>query len=192
MSDSPLTLFNRLRQAPDNQAWTQFVRLYTPLLFGWARNCGESDHDAADLVQEVFVAFLKTLPTLRIDEPGQLRAWLRTVMLNKLRDRKRREVRAEKGLQELRPEAELPQGAESFWDTEYYQKLARRALRVMQAEFNPSTWKACWETVVEGRPVANVAQELGITENAVYVAKCRVLRRLRQELSDLGENGTVF
>ena len=57
----------------------------------------------------------------------------------------------------------------------------------MQAEFAPTTWKACWETVVQGRRRQEVARELGISENAVYVAKCRVIRRLRQELIGLVE-----
>ena len=108
-------------------------------------------------------------------------------MLNKLRDRKRRQARADKALGQLGPEAEIPDGAEAFWETEYRQELARRALRLIQTEFAPTTWKACWETVVHGRPTQEVAQELGISENAVYVAKCRVLRRLRQELSGLVE-----
>jgi RNA polymerase sigma-70 factor (ECF subfamily) len=57
----------------------------------------------------------------------------------------------------------------------------------MQADFAPATWKACWETVVEGRAPEEVARELGVSENAVYLAKCRVLRRLRQELTGLVE-----
>ena len=64
-------------------------------------------------------------------------------------------------------------------------KLDRRALRLMQTEFAPNTWKACWETVVQDRPSDEVARELGISENAVYLARCRVLRRLRQELAHL-------
>jgi RNA polymerase sigma-70 factor (ECF subfamily) len=162
------------------------VHLYTPLLFSWARRCGETEHDAADLVQEVFVTLLQNLPTFQTDHTaGKFRAWLRTVMLNKLRDRKRRESRTAKVLAQRPPEPELPDGAEAFWEAEYQQELARRALRLMQAEFAPATWKACWETVVRGRPTAEVAREFGITENAVYIAKCRVLRRLRQHLTGL-------
>ena len=157
-------------------------------MFYWARRQGETEHDAADLVQEVFVALLQTLPTFAYDrQSGKFRGWLRTLMLNKLRDRKRREVREEKALAKRLPEAEVPDGAEQFWEKEYQQELTRRALRLMQAEFTPNTWKACWETVVQGRPSDEVARALGMSENAVYIAKCRVLRRLRQELSGLVE-----
>jgi len=62
-----------------------------------------------------------------------------------------------------------------------------RALCLMQADFQPATWKACWAYVVEDRPAANIAAELGITINAVHLAKARVLRRLRHELEGLWE-----
>jgi len=163
------------------------VHLYTPLLFFWARRCGESEHDAADLVQEVFVALVQTLPTFEYDRQGRFRAWLRTILLNKLRDRKRRAARAEKALVQRGPQAEPPDLVEVFSETEYRQGLARRALQLMQAEFAPTTWKACWETVVQGRSPDEVARELGISENAVYIARCRVLRQLRHELSGLVE-----
>jgi len=158
------------------------------LLFYWARRCGETEHDAADVVQEVFVALVRTLPTFQYDQQnGNFRGWLRTLMLNKVRDRKRRQAREVKALAQHPPEPEVPGNAEVFWETEYQQELTRRALRLMQAEFAPTTWKACWETVVQGRSPDEVARELGITENAVYISKCRVLRRLRQELSGLVE-----
>jgi RNA polymerase sigma-70 factor (ECF subfamily) len=57
----------------------------------------------------------------------------------------------------------------------------------MQSEFQPTTWKACWETVAHGRPAAKVAAELRISIDSVYTAKSRVLRRLRQELAGLLE-----
>jgi RNA polymerase sigma-70 factor (ECF subfamily) len=180
------TLLERLRGVADEAAWRRFVQLYTPLLFYWARRCGESDHDAADLVQEVFATLLEKLPTFQYDRNhGLFRSWLRTLTLNKLRDRKRREAREHEALSQRPAEFEAADGAEAFWETEYQHELARRALELMQAEFAPTTWKACWETVVVGRPADEVARELGVSENAVYIARCRVLRRLREELTGL-------
>jgi RNA polymerase sigma-70 factor, ECF subfamily len=151
----------------------------------WARGWGQTEQDAADLVQEVFVVLVQTLPTFQSDRSGTFRKWLRTVLLNKLRDRKRGEVRADRGRTQRPVEQELPDGAELFSEAEYREALARRALELMQAEFAPTTWRACWQTVVQGRSGADVARELGMTENAVYIARCRVLRRLRQELTGL-------
>jgi RNA polymerase sigma-70 factor, ECF subfamily len=156
------------------------VHLYTPLLFAWARRCRETEHDAADLVQEVFAVLVQTLPAFRYDRSGKFRGWLRTLMMNKLRDRKRRQARSDKALDKLRHLVELSE-AEAFWETDYRRAVARRALHLMQADFAPATWKACWETVAEGRAPAELARELGISENAVYIAKHRVLQRLRHE-----------
>ncbi len=181
------TLLERLREPGDEAAWSRLVDLYTPLLFAWARRCGESEDDSADLVQEVFVALVQTLPSFQYDPSSKFRGWLRTLLLNKLRDRKRREVRADRALAQRPQEEQLPDVAELFWEKEYHKELARRALQLMQAEFAPATWQSCWKTVVESRTVADVARELGLTDNAVYLARCRVLRRLRQELAGLME-----
>jgi RNA polymerase sigma-70 factor (ECF subfamily) len=74
---------------------------------------------------------------------------------------------------------------EPFDEGEYRQQLVRQALQIMQAEFEPTTWKACWEATVSGRSAAEIAQELGVSVNVVYSAKNRVLSRLRQELAGL-------
>jgi RNA polymerase sigma-70 factor, ECF subfamily len=78
-----------------------------------------------------------------------------------------------------------PHGLEAAWEDEDRRYLVRRALKLMQENFEPTTWKACWEFVAENRAAAEVAAELGITLNAVYLAKSRVLRRLRAEFQDL-------
>jgi len=131
---------------------------------------------------------VQKMPQFTYDNRKSFRSWLRTVTLNKWRDRCRRlaarpqEVMA----QQLLDEADAPAEG-SFGELEYRQHLVNRALELMQAEFQPTTWKACWEAVVVGRPAADVARQLGISENAVHLAKGRVLRRLRQELQGLLE-----
>src|SRR5205823_10763699 len=114
------------------------------------------------------------------------RGWLRIVMLNKWRDRQRRRtVGAVPQSEALLGDLVGPDDAADFEEAEYRQHLVRRALRLMQVEFQPTTWRACWEHVVSGRTAAAVAAELGLSPGAVYVAKSRVLARLRQELKDL-------
>jgi RNA polymerase sigma-70 factor (ECF subfamily) len=78
-----------------------------------------------------------------------------------------------------------PEQAADIGEVEFQQQLTIRALQLMQAEFQPTTWQACWETVVRGRSGADVARELGISVNAVYLARSRVLRRLREELGGM-------
>ncbi len=78
-----------------------------------------------------------------------------------------------------------PDDMETAWEAEYREHVVARALSVMRADFQESTWKACWEMVVSSRPAAEVAAELGLTVGAVYAAKVRVMNRLREELQGL-------
>jgi RNA polymerase sigma-70 factor (ECF subfamily) len=189
MDQTPVSLLERLRnpatQEVMGQAWTRFVKLYTPLLYHWARRLGLQSADAADLVQDVFALLLRKLPQFTYDRQKSFRSWLRTVLLNKWREKGRRPSLVPHGTSPLPPDLAGDDSAEQFAEAEYRQYLTGRALELMQAEFQPATWKACWEHVVSGRSAAEVAAELGISEGAVYVAKHRVLRRLRQEMAGL-------
>jgi RNA polymerase sigma-70 factor (ECF subfamily) len=179
------TLLERLRQPAEQDAWGRFVQLYTPLLYTWTRHFGLNEADAADLVQEVFTILVQKLPEFRY-EPGKgFRHWLRTITVNKWRDHlRRRAVIPTAGLAAL-DEMAAPEDSGAFGEAEYRQHLVRRALQLMQSEFSPKTWRACWEHVAAGRPAAEVAAELGISVGSVYVAKSRVMSRLRQELKGL-------
>jgi RNA polymerase sigma-70 factor (ECF subfamily) len=186
MDTTPVSLLEQLRQPADEAAWRRFVHLYTPLLYSWARRVNLQDQDASDLVQDVLIVLVRKLPEFQYDKRKKFRAWLRTVLLNKWRDsRKKSALRAKRAEEAGFPELADPYQTDGLEEAEYRQYLASRALRLMQAEFETSTWKAFWEYLVEGRPAAEVARRLGITVNAVYLAKCRVLRRLREELAGL-------
>ncbi|MDX1970709.1 MAG: sigma-70 family RNA polymerase sigma factor [Planctomycetaceae bacterium] len=184
LTTTSLTLLERLGRGADDAAWGRFVELYTPLLLAWCRRLGLSDADAADMAQTVFVTLYEKLPEFRYDPARSFRAWLKTVLLNAWRNqvRQRKNRSADGGgtadpdqIPDTDPRLQLD-------EAEYRAHLVRRALKLMQEQFEPKTWKACWAFVVEDRPAAQVAQELGISENAVYLAKSRVLRHLRHEL----------
>lgn len=186
MTKTPANLLERLRAPFEPEAWARFVTLYTPLIYAWARRVGLQEQDAADLVQEVFVTLLQVLPTFTYDRHKSFRRWLRTITLNKWRNSQKkwdnRVLRAKAGDPN---QAAATDDLEDLWESEYQQHLAGRALRIMRADFQETTWKACWETAVEGRPAAEVAAELRLTVGAVYAAKFRVLDRLRHELQGL-------
>ncbi len=182
--ETPVSLLQRLRHAPTPEAWSRFVQLYLPLICYWGRQSGLQDSDVADLSQEVFALLLEKLPEFAYDQHKSFRNWLRTVTLNKWRELCRRRGLAA-GAASVLPEVATVDPAQQVWEDEHNQYLATRALKLMQGDFDAATWKACWETAVEGRPAAAVASELGMSVGAVYAAKSRVLRRLRQELQDL-------
>ena len=186
MSTTSISLLERLRRPEESEAWSRFVRLYTPLLFYWARRTGLNQEDSADLVQEVLTVLVRKLPTFQYEPGKSFRSWLHTITLNKWREWGRRKALPRPGGDDPGlSEAAVAPPDEPFEEAEYREQLVRRALEVMQSEFEPATWKACWETTVSGRPAAEVAAELGVSVDVVYGAKSRVLRRLRQELSGL-------
>jgi RNA polymerase sigma-70 factor, ECF subfamily len=185
METTSTSLLQHVRNSGDHDAWQRFVQLYTPVLYSWTRRMGLQAQDAADLVQDVFVVLLKQLPQFSYDRHKSFRAWLRTILVNKWRDRQRHDAvigiaAGDATLGLTNPPDELDLDAE-----EYRQYLVSRAMEIMVGSFQPVTWRACWENVVGGRDAEDVARELGITVNAVYVAKSKVLRRLRQELNGL-------
>ncbi len=189
MYTTSATLLERVRLRTDHAAWDRFVQLYTPFLYHCGRKSGLEESDAADAVQDVFLVLLEKLPTFQYSQDGSFRAWLRTVTVRKCfeRFRKRHEVAVGGSEAELIDQLQADD-SEALWDIDYREHLVARALEIMQAEFEPTTWQACWQTIVEDRPAAEVAAELGITRNAVFVARCRVLRRLRDEFGDLVED----
>lgn len=180
MNTTPVSLLERLRQPAEPSAWPRFVQLYTPLLYHWARRTGLQAADAADLVQDVLTLLVQKLPEFQYDGRQSFRGWLRMVTLNQWRDHCKR-----KRPGTLDGDVTAPDDLTAFEEAEYRQQLVARALRIMQADFQPATWKACWQHVVHERPAAAVARELGMTVGAVYAAKFRVLGRLRQELAGL-------
>jgi RNA polymerase sigma-70 factor (ECF subfamily) len=186
MATTSITLLERLRQPNDKAAWERFVELYTPLIYYWARRSGLQSADAADLAQDVFAALVQQMTDFHYDQRKSFRSWLRTVTLNKWREKqRRRKVTTLQGNDPVLTELSSPEDPEAFTEAEYHQFLTRRALELMKAEFALPTWKACWELVVSGRRAAEVASDLGMSIDSVYSAKSRVLRRLREELADL-------
>jgi RNA polymerase sigma-70 factor (ECF subfamily) len=183
MPDTSLTLLERLRHPNQPDAWARFVRLYAPLLLGWARGCGLQDADAEDLTQLVLVKLIRLLPAYRRADGGSFRRWLFTIARNEARDfRTRRPTRPlppADGLATVAASAPEPD------DGAYRHELAHRALELVRGDFEPRTWDAFERFVLRGEPAATVAADLGLTANAVYLARNRVLTRVRAELAGL-------
>src|SRR5262249_24724071 len=123
--------------------------------YTWGRRAGLREEDTADLAQEVFLKLMEVLPKFQYDAHKGFRRWLQTVTLNTWRDLcKRRRPLA--GNEEAVAAAAVPDGLEAFWAAEDSQHVVSRAITLMQADFQPTTWKAFWEQVVAGRPAREV------------------------------------
>jgi RNA polymerase sigma-70 factor (ECF subfamily) len=189
---APLTqpsLLVRIRDVQDSQAWSQFVEIYAPLVYAYARKHGFQDADAADVTQDVLRALAGSAAKSPYDpKRGSFRAWLFTVVRNKLRSFLTRRTRHCRGsgdsaaqeLLEAQPAREAAEAAS--WDHEYEQRLFTWAAEQVRGCFQETTWQAFWQTAVEGAAPRDVARKLRITAGAVYIAKSRVLARLREQI----------
>jgi RNA polymerase sigma-70 factor (ECF subfamily) len=192
MAEPPLTrvtLLTRLRDGSDADAWREFIRLYGPVVYGFARNRGLQDADAADLMQEVMRSIARNAGKMEYDpKRGTFRGWLYTVTRNKIynflngqknRPRASGDSGAQERLDAVPDRADTP---DADWDREYQRRLSAKAMERVRHEFHKATWEAFWGTAVEGRPAGEVGVGLKMSPGAVYVAKSRVLARLREEV----------
>jgi RNA polymerase sigma-70 factor, ECF subfamily len=189
MTTTSLSLIEKLaRPELDQIAWGRFVDLYAPLLHFWALKNGLRRDEAADLVQDVLIELMRRLPRFEYDPEQSFRSWLRRIIQNRAIDYFRRKGRQpQQAASGELTSLNAAHHVQSFTDDEYRSQLARRALELVQSEFSETTWRACWMHIVEDRDGAHIARELGITRNAVFLAKRRVLARLREELAGLWE-----
>jgi RNA polymerase sigma factor (sigma-70 family) len=187
------SLLLRIRDPSDRLAWNDFVQLYAPLIHAYGMHRGLQDADAADLVQEVMRRVARSIPQFEYDRSrGSFRGWLLTVTPNELRKMAaRKSSRAQasgdtavRSLLEQEPDE--PAGDDQ-WDREYQWNLFLWAAERVKAEFRAATWQAFWRTVVEGQAIEPVAQELKLSTGAVYIARSRVIARIRQEIATVEE-----
>lgn len=188
-----LSLLDRVRAA-DPQAWQRLVHVYSPLIFSWCRRTGLGPDDAADVMQDVWQSVSGAIGRFRrADGAGTFRGWIWTITRNKLRDHFRAhtdEAAAEGGSTACARLREVPDGEpeDSADDPSGGTGgLLRRAVELIRGDFAEGTFQAFWLTAVDGRSAAEAAAALGTTVDAVYQAKSRVLRRLREELGELVE-----
>jgi RNA polymerase sigma-70 factor (ECF subfamily) len=186
-------LLTRARDLTDRPAWERLVAIYEPLLHGWLRRQGVQHTDAEDLVQGVLSAVAAELQGFRHNgRTGAFRAWLRTMLVNRLRAfRRSQRVRSacQSGSDLLARLADVLDDPASDltrrWDDDHDRFVAHRLLERVATEFQPKTWRAFCRVAVDGADPDQVAEELGISVASVYAAKSRVLRRLHDEAGGL-------
>jgi RNA polymerase sigma factor (sigma-70 family) len=191
MSDAPTTrasLLVRLRDAKDATAWQDFVLLYSPLVKRFALRRGLQDADAADLVQDVLHAVSTGAERLEYDsQRGTFRGWLLTIAHRKFCNLLTRQQRPGRGsgdsdMQQLLNEHPDREDSD-VWERDYQQAVFAWAAERVRPTISPSTWQAFWETAVEGCSGQEVADKLGLTAAAVYLAKSRITLRIKEQVA---------
>jgi len=192
MLPTSASLLDRLHGPADPTAWDRLTAVYSPLIRGWLRKQNVRDDDAEDLVQEVLVVVVRRFPDFEHNgRTGAFRAWLRMIAVNVSRDfwKARRLRPAVVGGSDfgavLDRLADPTDDLSREWDKEHDLFVARRLLEILRPQFEEKTWTAFERFALKGEAAAEVAKDLGITSNAVFIAKSRVLARLREEAAGL-------
>jgi RNA polymerase sigma-70 factor (ECF subfamily) len=191
MAETSLTLLDRLQKQTDQESWRRLVDIYAPLIRFWLSRSPLQSADHEDLTQEVLKIVVQKLPEFQRRREGSFRAWLRVVTVNCLREfwRSSKHQPVATGdsdflqkLQELEdPQSELAK----VWNSEHDRHVVRRLLELIGPQFEPTSLHAFRKVVLEGLKPSQVAAELGISVNAVFLAKSKILRQLRQEIAGL-------
>ncbi len=191
------SLLIRIRDTADHEAWNQFVEVYAPLIHHFARKKGLQEADAADLTQDVLRQISDCIGRFQYaPDRGSFRAWLFTVTRNRILNFFTRGDRAAKGsgdtsvrrLLEQQPASDEEQ---ADWDRELEKHLFACAVEKVRPEFHQNSWQAFWKTAVENQSASAVAAELDISVGAVYIAKSRVLARLKDVVATLGDGDAL-
>jgi RNA polymerase sigma-70 factor (ECF subfamily) len=194
-----LSLLVRLRDAADERAWAEFVSIYEPAVYGFARKKGLQDADARDLCQEVMGSVARAIDRWDPDPcKGPFRAWLFRIARNLLINRAASERRHTRGsgesdihdLLEQQPADETADSA--LFDVQYKRQLFQWAATMVRSEFTDATWHAFWKTAVDDRGIRDVADELGLTTGAVYIARSRVIAKLRERINQVEGRTPLF
>ena len=193
------------------EAWSRLTSVFSPIVYRWSRESGLNAADSADVVQEVFIAVARNIPTFaRQKEKGSFRSWLATITRNKVRDRFRkiqRGVNAHGGTEAFQRLNSFPAASDSNVEasTSNFQsaeqsdemlsqvidhrqlesRISSRVLNLVKENCDQKTWQAFWLTTIKERSAADVAEELKMSIASVYQAKSRILRRIRSQMDEL-------
>ncbi len=181
------SLILRLPSADDASAWEEFVAIYEPFVYRFARRGGLQDADARELVQNVMLSVARAVGRWKPDAArGRFRTWLFRIARNQLIDvlnKRQRTAIDRTATDELSALDQLvaKQGSAEFV-MEHRRQLFRWAAERVQSAVKEATWQAFWRTAVDEQPVEQVASELGLSVGAVYIARSRVLAKLQEEV----------
>jgi RNA polymerase sigma-70 factor (ECF subfamily) len=192
MNTTSLGLLERLKHArPDASEWRKLRDIYLPMIRRWLSRLPSLHDEVDDLSQEVLVVLFRELPSFERRRDGSFRAWLRQITVNRMFafwKTRRKQPLAMGGPETDQLLAQLADPTSDLarqWDQDHDRHVFQKLLAIVEGDFEPSTWQAFTRFAVAGRPAAQVAGELGMTESAVVQAKFRILKRLREEAGEL-------
>ncbi|HEY2413993.1 MAG TPA: sigma-70 family RNA polymerase sigma factor [Pirellulaceae bacterium] len=185
LPETRASLLLRLPDAADARAWDDFAAVYAPLVYRLARRQGLQPADSDDLVQEVLTTVARSVESwLARGDRGPFRAWLlriaRNQAINVLTRHKNKETAGNSAVSHCLNEIPANNDDHSEFDLEHRRQLFQRAEDRVREEVTQRTWQAFWHSTIEDQPIPEVAKRLEMTIGNVYVARSRVMTRLRE------------
>jgi RNA polymerase sigma-70 factor (ECF subfamily) len=185
-------LIQRLQDGGDNAAWEEFASIYRPIIVRMALSKQLQLDDAEDLAQQVLLLVLKNISKWKTDPArARFRTWLQTVVRNTTINALSRRPRdqASGGTTSLQQLQQRPDKADSLWfDLQWQRETLRWVAQKVRGEFESTTWTAFWDTAIEQLSAQEVAGRIGMSVGAVYIARSRVMQRIKQRIAELDED----
>jgi RNA polymerase sigma-70 factor (ECF subfamily) len=188
-----ISLLLKLRDENDQVAWERFVTLYAPVVYGFARRKGLRDADAADMAQDVLLSVVQQMRKWTYSsERGSFRGWLFTIARNRLKNWRSSTARrmdatgGDDHHDALQAETDPVSDVEE-WDAQYAQQVLHLAADIVREQVSEQTWLAFEMTALAGTSGAAAAESLGISVGAVYLARGRVMARLKEQVQQIGD-----
>ncbi len=193
--ETQATLIARLRDPDDQRTWDEFVRLYRPAIYRFARGQGLQDADAQDVTQKVLLAISQAAERWQPDESrGKFRAWLaqitRNAVINVVTRDARKRGSGRSSIAQALAETPACEDADEQWRKEKQIQRYRAAAEIVQPQCTATVWQAFYLTAVQDKPIDQTASELGVSVGVVYAARSRVLKRLRAAAQQIEQDET--
>jgi RNA polymerase sigma-70 factor (ECF subfamily) len=186
------SLIQRLQDTGDDAAWEEFASIYRPIIVRIALRRQLQFDDAEDLAQQVLLLVLKNISNWKTDPArARFRTWLQTVVRNAMMNAltRRPKEQASGGTTLLQQLNQCPDKADSLWfDLEWQRETLRWVAQQVRGEFESTTWTAFWDTAIEQLSAQEVAERTGRSVGAVYIARSRVMQRIKQRIAELDED----
>ena len=191
--DTSYSLIERVRDLADGASWAEFLRIYQPVVYRMARRRGLQDADAQDVIQQVFVSVSRSIDGWKGGEDlPPFRAWLTTVTRNAITKALTRQPRdrasGSSAVVDQLNALPSPEVATAEIVQETRREIVRWCKERIRGEFTESTWDIFWQTSVNAVPIAEVAAHSGRSVGAIYVARHRVLTRLKEKVAEVSQD----
>ncbi|MDB5389858.1 MAG: polymerase sigma factor [Planctomycetaceae bacterium] len=183
------SLIVRLKDQRNEPAWTEFVCAYEPFLMQLVRRQGTPERHTQDVTQQLLLAIARSVENWTDDgQEASFRRWLSRVarhVVIKFMTRERRQIAGQGGTDFLDLLEQAPDlVADAAQTRQYEHELIVWAAEQVRGDFHEASWKAFWATQIEGRNVAEVAVELGVSPGSIYMSRSRILARIRAKIEE--------